>query len=114
MLALQGKFASGDLHAPHQRKLQTHTLKKTKTKPTKNPNQKTHWCASLLATLCETIFFLTMTELCTQSPNTTNCESVINNQMTVTDDGKSVSKGIIGKNNTNSFPLNILNSLFRG
>lgn len=38
-----------------------------------------------------------MTELCAQSHNTTNSESVINNQMKVIDDGKFVSNGIIVK-----------------
>lgn len=51
-------------------------------------------------------------ELCAQSQNTTNCEARINNQTAVMDDSRSVSSGIIGENTENSFPLNILNSLF--
>lgn len=74
---------------------------------------KPQWSGSLLAALCDMIFFLARTELCAQSHNATNCESLIHNSMTVMDDGKSVSNGTIGKNTKNSFPLNILNSLFR-
>lgn len=69
-------------------------------------------CGSVLAALGDTISPW-LGKSSEQSQNTTNCEALINNQTALMDDSRSVSSGIIGENTENSFPLNILNSLFR-
>lgn len=103
MTALKSKFSPGVLHTSQERKLLTHTLRKA---------NKMWEVVAVCWQHSVTRYPPWLGKSSEQSQSTTNCEALINNQMAVMDDSRSVSSGIIGENTENSFPLNILNSLF--